>query len=216
MRFHITAAVACGAVSASAMTVPSFEKRAARLIDLSPFEANKFKMIPPPPQVLNHTFNTFITSQPASNAAAAGSCTNPAPRIEWRNLGDGDKADFVRAIRCLIDKPSSGQYPGSRSRYEDLVWVHQQQAPGIHGVGHFLPWHRYYVAIFEFLLRDECGYRGQMTWWDETRDAGNFRGAPLFTPAWFGSAPYRTGDAMGTCVDDGVCELPDTDVPSSG
>ena len=203
MHLSTATALIFGAVSASAMATRPLEKRDARLIDLAPFETNKFKMVPPPPQVQNHTFNSFVTSMPATQAAAAGSCTNPAPRIEWRNLGDGDKTAFVRAIRCLMDKPSAGGFPGSGSRYEDLVWVHQQMAPGIHNVGHFLPWHRYYVAIFEFLLRDECGYRGPMTWWDETRDTGNFRGSPLFTPWWFGSAPYRAGD-QGTCVDDGV------------
>jgi hypothetical protein len=26
--------------------------------------------------------------------------------------------------------------------------------------GQFLPWHRYYMHIYETLLRDECGYTG--------------------------------------------------------
>ena len=204
MRFSLTTAVVCGAVSASAVAIPSSEKRGEpRLIDLAPFEANKFKMIPPPPRVLNHTFNHFVSALPASGAAASGSCGNPAPRIEWRNLNDGDKDAFVGAIRCLLDRPSAGNFPGARNRYEDLVWVHQQMAPRIHQVGLFLPWHRYYLGIFESLLREECGYGGPMTWWDETRDTGNFHNAPLFTSRWFGSAPYvRNG--QGVCVDDGV------------
>jgi tyrosinase len=202
MRFSLTAALAYSAASASAAAVPSLDKR-ARLVNLSVFEANAFPISPPPPEVLNHTANSFRSFGPATKLAAAGGCNNPPARIEWRRLSDGDKTNFVRAVRCLMDRPSAGGFPGSRSRYEDLVSVHQQMGPTIHAVGHFLPWHRYYVAIFESLLRDECGYQGPMTWWDETRDRGNFHGAPLFTSQWFGSAPYRAG-SDGTCVEDGV------------
>ncbi|KAK9420771.1 hypothetical protein SUNI508_00862 [Seiridium unicorne] len=135
----------------------------------------------------------------------AGTCTAPATRIEWRSLSDADKTAFVQAIKCLIDLPPSGAFSGagSQNRFEDLVAVHSQMTNSIHMVAQFLPWHRYYVHVFELLLREECSYTGPMTWWNEALDAGNFANAPLFTSEWFGSAPLKTSDDQGTCLADG-------------
>lgn len=138
----------------------------------------------------------------------AGTCTSPSTRIEWRSLSDAQKTAFVQAVKCLKDLPASGSFAsaGSQSRYEDLVAVHIQLVDSIHMVAQFLPWHRYYVHIFESMLRDECAYTGPMTWWNEPLDAGNFANAPLFTSQWFGSAPLKSGSS-GTCIEDGVSRL---------
>ncbi|KXJ87286.1 hypothetical protein Micbo1qcDRAFT_185635 [Microdochium bolleyi] len=64
----------------------------------------------------------------------------------------------------------------------------------------FLPFHRLYLHVYEQLLRAECGYEGPTPWWDETRDAGNFKASPLLDPdTGFG------GDGTGPdgCVTDG-------------
>lgn len=73
------------------------------------------------------------------------------------------------------------KYPGAVSRYDDLVYVHQRQSDYPQGrdewhvTGQFLAAHRMYCYIFELMLRQECQYRGRMPYWDEQRDAGNFR-----------------------------------------
>lgn len=41
-----------------------------------------------------------------------------------------------------------------------------------HFTGRFLPWHRLYIHTMENLLRNECNYKGYMTYWDWT--LGNF------------------------------------------
>jgi tyrosinase len=41
----------------------------------------------------------------------------------------------------------------------------------VHFVAQFLPWHRYFVHIYEKALRD-CGYSKHMPYWDWTQDAG--------------------------------------------
>jgi hypothetical protein len=118
-------------------------------------------------------------------------CESPSVRVEWRNLNDGQRDRFVGAIRCLMERPSanSGLYQGSRSRYEDLTGLHNQVQNEVHDFAVFLVWHRYFLGIFESLLRDECGYQDPLPWWDESRDSGNFARAPMFTERWFGRAP---------------------------
>ncbi|KAL1868034.1 hypothetical protein VTK73DRAFT_3881 [Phialemonium thermophilum] len=131
-------------------------------------------------------------------------CSGFRERKEWRNVPDADKLAFVNAIKCLMRNPSAGNYPGSKSRWEDLVSVHQQLTPKIHMVGQFLPWHRYYLSIFESILRQECSFNGTLPWWDETKDAGHFSTAPMFTDAYLGRAPVKTNDGRGTCVNSGL------------
>lgn len=135
----------------------------------------------------------------------AGSCTAPASRIEWRSLSNSGKTSFVNAVKCLMNLPPSGSFSaaGSQNRYEDLVAVHIQMVNSIHMVAQFLPWHRYYISVFESMLRDECAYTGPMPWWNEPLDAGNFANAPLFTSQWFGTAALASGGS-GTCVKNGV------------
>lgn len=86
--------------------------------------------------------------------------------------------------------------------------------------GHFLPWHRWFTALYEQGLREECGYRGAQPYWDWTLDvtpASKFTKSPVFHPVFGfgGNGPYvptnntgmdvpgRTG---GGCVQDGPFE----------
>jgi tyrosinase len=107
---------------------------------------------------------------------------------------------------------------GVISRYDDLIYTHIQQTFSIHYTGHFLAWHRYYVAAYERMLREECHYKGAQPYWDWTLDtpADQWALSPVFDPvtgfggngAWveddptsfFPPVPGRTG---GGCVPDG-------------
>lgn len=221
MRFSI--AVLCGTAAVSALTLPQppLAKRQEH-VDLSQFGSG-FKTISLEQAKADAAANNEAHQSETSSAAdektaavdddlavtpQAGTCTAPATRVEWRSLSDADKTSFVGAIKCLIDLPPSGAFSGAGNRYEDLVAVHIQMAPTIHSVAQFLPWHRYYLAVFESLLREECAYAGPMTWWNEALDAGHFQSAPMFTAAWFGSAPLKTADGQGTCITDGVSKTP--------
>ncbi|KAH6657073.1 hypothetical protein BKA67DRAFT_488778, partial [Truncatella angustata] len=146
----------------------------------------------------------------------ADTCTAPATRIEWRSLSDADRTAFVQAVKCLIDLPPSGSFAGTgaQNRYEDLVAVHLQMTGSIHMVAQFLPWHRYYVHVFETMLREECSYAAPMPWWNEPLDAGDFANAPLFTSQWFGSAPLNNGQA--TCIEAGDGEFGGTMIHIGG
>lgn len=135
------------------------------------------------------------------------SCHNPRTRVEWRNLAKEEKRSYVHAVRCLMDKPApSNQIPASAgdSVYAQLAWVHVDMAPQVHNTDLFLPWHRYYMLVFEQLLRDHCDYRGPLVWWDETQDTGNFTGSGLFTDEYYGELPVVEDGDTEPCVTTGV------------
>ncbi|KAL7619715.1 hypothetical protein AAE478_010257 [Parahypoxylon ruwenzoriense] len=228
MRFSVASQALCGAVAVSALSVPRFIEKRLRLIDLAQF--GSFPTITPEkahaeaedlkgiifgdgPQFDHLTSKLGISNKipaaaedVATSSAVVRTCdrNNPSVRYEWRNYSPDDRKAFVNAIKCLMDKPSSGQFQGSQSRYEDIVSVHQQLTPSIHQRAVFLPWHRYYVWAFESLMREECGFDRAFPWWDETLDSGKFAQSSIFTDEYFGPLPGKTSDGKGTCIDSGT------------
>jgi tyrosinase len=83
-----------------------------------------------------------------------------------------------------MSTPAKTGIPGAVTRWDELQWNHILNAHAVHDVvsrcsttdsvqyrriglilnpqGHFLPWHRYNLAIHGNLLRDECGYTGPL------------------------------------------------------
>ncbi|KAI0905837.1 hypothetical protein F4823DRAFT_114010 [Ustulina deusta] len=166
----------------------------------------------PPPDSGKDTSGSNTSSEskksPDSYAAAPGSGTcnpsNPHVRFEWDSYSWADRTAFVKAIKCLQKKPSGGsQYQGAQNRYEDLVSVHRDMTSNIHQTAAFLVWHRYFVWVFEQMLREECGFDRAMPWWDETKHAGAFANSDVFSDAWFGRLPPKPSDGQGTCIESG-------------
>ncbi|KAK8078928.1 Di-copper centre-containing protein [Apiospora phragmitis] len=151
----------------------------------------------------NNTANSSSDNTPANaQKAQALPCGTPSPRPQWRAY-PARKQALVDAIACLQSRPPSGDFAPATSRYEDFVRLHQAWTPNIHNNDLFLLWHRYFVWSFEQALRTECGFAADgLPWWDETRDAGRFAAAPVFTAEYFGSLPRGNG-TEGTCVTDG-------------
>lgn len=125
-------------------------------------------------------------------------CGSPRVRTEWDSYSDSDRQAFVDSIKCLMNRPASGQFSQSRSRYEDFVALHQRLTPNVHGNAKFLLWHRYYLWAFESTLRSDCGFNRNFPWFDETRYAGRFSQSSIFSSRWFGSVGIG-----GRCVTDG-------------
>lgn len=137
--------------------------------------------------------------------ARAGSCKTPAVRTEWRRMKPADKLAYVKAEKCLMREPAKTSFEDVTSRFEELQAVHQILTPEVHQNSAFLPWHRYMLHIHEDVLRNECGYKGPMPWWDETLDRGKFDKSPLFTEEYFGTTPALNLKAQNIpCVEDGV------------
>jgi len=146
-----------------------------------------------------------LSGDGANKSAATCNPSNPQIRVEWDSYSASDRKAFVQAIKCLQGKPSGGNnFPGSTNRYEDLASVHRGMTANIHQTASFLVWHRYFVWVFEQLLRDECAFDRAMPWWDETKHAGNFAKASIFTDDYFGHLPLKTSDNQGTCIVSGV------------
>lgn len=125
-------------------------------------------------------------------------CANLRTRVEWDRMADSDKQKFVDSVKCLYRKAPSGQWPNAKNRYEDLVALHQKLTPNVHRNAKFLLWHRAYLALFEKILRNECGFDGPLPWFDETRYAGHFAQSSIFSSQWLG------GIALGgQCVNNG-------------
>ncbi|KAI4660374.1 uncharacterized protein J4E78_005077 [Alternaria triticimaculans] len=106
-----------------------------------------------------------------------GQCTlkNVAVRREWSMLSKPERRNYIDAIKCLHSKPSltpASVAPGARSRFDDFVVTHVLQTYSVHATANFLSWHRYYIYAYEQLLRNECGYKGYLpyynwAWWHE-------------------------------------------------
>ncbi|KAI1847898.1 hypothetical protein JX265_001904 [Neoarthrinium moseri] len=126
-------------------------------------------------------------------------CTTPTKRMSWHDMTDDAKKSYLAAEQCVMSSPATVKLPGAKTKWDQLVSLHQIHALQIHSTGTFLPYHRYFLHTHEFLL-NECGYKGGLPYWDEPRDAGKFSSSPVFSPTLgFG------GDGKGAknCVADG-------------
>ncbi|KAG4425556.1 hypothetical protein IFR04_001253 [Cadophora malorum] len=118
-----------------------------------------------------------LTSATPTPIARRSNCTNPTIRKEWRTLSREEQINYVEAVNCLTTNPS--RIGLSSPLYDDFPYVHNQLNNEIHSVASFLPWHRYFVHVYETALA-ECGYKGSATYWDWTLDSL----APSTSPIW--------------------------------
>ena len=128
-------------------------------------------------------------------------------RQEWRALQPWEQHEYIAAVLCLSAQPSV--FEQGSSRYDDFVYAHVfEGANTAHHSASFLPWHRFFIHAFETALRNECGFRGSLTYWDWTLDADDLADSPVWdTITGFGG----DGDLQfpepelfdGRCVADG-------------
>ncbi|KAF4638022.1 hypothetical protein G7Y89_g45 [Cudoniella acicularis] len=131
-------------------------------------------------------------------------CAQPAVRREWRSLAPADKSQYIEAVQCLESKPSRVRNNGTL--YDDFPWVHKSTSINTHGASSFLPWHRYFIHIYEKALIDDCAYTGTLPYWDWSLDWQDFTKAPVWGEDAFGSDGQLDGEPSvgdGHCVIDG-------------
>jgi tyrosinase len=170
------------------------EEVLAPALPLFHFNTPKFTTPLTPEDIANRVFAKNDTDSSEGSgiqnfddvSSIAATCSNPRVRIEWDSYNNDDRQAYVNAIKCLQSRPASGQFQQSRSRYEDLVSLHQNLTPNVHGNSKFLLWHRYYLWMFEDILRSECGFDRALPWFDETRYAGRFADSSIFSDQWYG------------------------------
>jgi tyrosinase len=98
-------------------------------------------------------------------------------RHEWRNLSMEQQHDYINAAQCLQHIPS--KLHTGMSLYDDFPFLHD--VVGDYGmyrhfsiscqlivfyVAHetaaFLTWHRYFIHLYEVMLKEKCGYTGPL------------------------------------------------------
>ena len=134
--------------------------------------------------------------------------TKCAPRREWRTLSLAEQQEYIAAILCLRTKGSALTPASNKTSYDDFPWVHSHVGYITHHSASFLPWHRYFMHIYENTLRDKCGYNGGLVYWDWTLDSDKLEESPVFNSKnGFGGDGEVGGEITvsptGRCVVDG-------------
>ncbi|KAK4446660.1 hypothetical protein QBC34DRAFT_356297 [Podospora aff. communis PSN243] len=134
------------------------------------------------------------------------SCTSPKVRKSWAAATDAEKRSYIDAVLCLPTKPSRLNIATHDNLYDDFGYIHAKlSAPQrIHGEPVFLPWHRYFVQVYEDALH-ECGYTGAAMYWDWVADSGAPASAAVWDPVLGfggnGSATSENGEGKWRVVD---------------
>ncbi|KAI1101599.1 Di-copper centre-containing protein [Jackrogersella minutella] len=126
----------------------------------------------PMPVAFKKFQDTYQTNLRAS--LGTGGCTKKsiAVRKSWDETDDVTRADYIRAVHCLAakrPKMDTSLAPGAVNRLDDFTYTHINQTNIIHQSGYLLPWHRLFLWKMEQALRDECGYKGYLPYWDVPR-----------------------------------------------
>jgi tyrosinase len=85
--------------------------------------------------------------------AVAAACAKVTQRREWRQLSDPEQAAYIAAVKAAQLRQS----PTQPSVYDKLVQMHVLLSAQIHSVAAFLPWHRFYLFLFEKVLQKVSG-----------------------------------------------------------
>lgn len=133
---------------------------------------------------LQQTYERNLAAQLSSLKNSTG-CTreNISVRRSWSALNATERTDYLKAVGCLYSKPnriSNDIVPGARNRLDDFTYSHINQTNFIHVSGLLFPWHRQFVWAYEQALREECGYKGSLAYWDWSEYAGNQSLSPVF------------------------------------
>ncbi|KAK5949562.1 hypothetical protein OHC33_009369 [Knufia fluminis] len=148
--------------------------------------------------ILTTTHITHKSTHPFSipSAPPPEICDHATARPAFHTLPLHRRHAYVRAVQRLTTLPS--RLGLNTSLYDDFTYVHIQLTWKVHHVAISLPFHRYFVAVFEKVLKDEGGYDGVMPYWDWTVDAAD----PLSSAVFNSSSGFgRDGRAKDGCVD---------------
>ncbi|RDW63562.1 hypothetical protein BP6252_11107 [Coleophoma cylindrospora] len=151
---------------------------------------------------------------------AAAPTANGSPvlvRHEWRTLSKVQQLEYLSAVKCMQNTPprTKALYSGVQNRYDDFVALHINMTDQIHFVGQFLPYHRGLLALFEADLKNTCGYKGAVPYWDWSLDStsvDSFAQSPIFdaTYGFGGNGQYLTDAEKALLVDTAALVIPNT------
>ncbi|KAI1084257.1 putative tyrosinase [Whalleya microplaca] len=133
-----------------------------------------------------------------------GICRQPAVRREWRALGSLERLEYLRAVKCLSSIPST---VCNGTLHDEFAYIHRKIGDYSHEAAPFLPWHRYFIHIYEETLKNRCQYEGTLPYWDWAQDWANLTQAPVWNATegfgGNGNVDLPTTVGHGHCVQDG-------------
>ncbi|KAK5654651.1 hypothetical protein OQA88_6972 [Cercophora sp. LCS_1] len=146
-----------------------------------------------------------VSALPSStNLAARQTCTSPRLRKGWSQATIEERLAYLEAAVCITKKPSRlGKHPNA-TLHDDFAYTHAMldyeskfhsttTIPEAAFAG-FLPWHRYFVMVYEKALED-CGYKGTAMYWDWVADSDDPSKAAVWDPVTgFGGNGQGTGN----------------------
>ncbi|GAB7355848.1 hypothetical protein MBLNU459_g6510t1 [Dothideomycetes sp. NU459] len=155
---------------------------------------------------IDEATSVFPDHEPASSAPTSSCGASLSVRREWRTLSRPEQTHYIDSVRCLLDQPSS--LSANWSSYDDFPFIHSRVGWYTHHAAPFLPWHRYFLHIYETTLRQQCGFTGDLVYWDWSLDADNLASSVLFdSETGFGGDGDAHGETTvgttGRCVVDG-------------
>ncbi|KAI0376099.1 putative tyrosinase [Hypomontagnella monticulosa] len=131
-------------------------------------------------------------------------CRQPAVRREWRALGSLERLEYLQAVKCLSSIPST---LCNGTLHDEFAYIHRKIGDYSHEAAPFLPWHRYFIHIYEETLKQRCKYKGTLPYWDWTRDWADLSQSPVWdaTEGFGGNGNADTPAAVGDgrCVQNG-------------
>lgn len=139
----------------------------------------------------------------------ASACGTLSVRREWRTLSRTEQTHYIDSVRCLLTLPSLIHPDAANaSRYGDYPYIHSHVGYYTHHSAPFLPWHRYFLHIYESTLRSSCAYTGSLVYWDWTLDAFSLASSPVFSASTGFGGDGEVGGTItvggsGRCVVDG-------------
>jgi tyrosinase len=124
-------------------------------------------------------FASLVTSQ----------CARIRSRKEWGSLSTAEKRTYISAVVAF--------QRGARSVYDEFASIHARLFNGgIHRNGHFLPWHRYFLILYENRLAQYQPSVAQH-YWDATRNFQGMDGNSIFTDGDMGFGVLKQGCVSG-------------------
>ncbi|KAI1363131.1 hypothetical protein F5Y08DRAFT_310297 [Xylaria arbuscula] len=139
----------------------------------------------------------FLLQPKPTALSAMHSCVEPSTRREWRGLTKYEREEYLSAVKCLYSTKS--ELVGAGSVVDDFTWVHIRAAKTAHEYAEFLPWHRMLIHIYEQKLRQHCGFKGQLPYWDWTSDWQNLTESTIWDDE-HGFGGESTHYTRGSCV----------------
>ena len=129
-------------------------------------------------------WQSWQSAQPAQPTQPA-QCTkeNIQVRRDFDKMPPEDRKAYTDAINCLREQPSQldqTKYSAAINRYFDYAAIHVNSTQRAHISGYFLTWHRMYLHLFEQDLKNLCGFKGTLPYWNWPATAYDLTGSNVF------------------------------------